>query len=104
MGSRTNRAHDAKARAREARAALLQDRQAQDERIEDAVAAALLAIEDRAAALAQAEQEERTLASVLHRLGQESVNARDIATMTGVSETYVTRLLKMKLEADRAAG
>ena len=53
MGSRTNRAHDARARAREARAEMLADRQAQDERIEDAVAAALLAIEDKAAALAR---------------------------------------------------
>ena len=38
MGSRTNRAHDARARAREARAVMLAERQAQDERIEDAVA------------------------------------------------------------------
>ena len=52
MGSRTNRAHDARARAREARAVMLAERQAQDERIEDGVAAALLAIEDKAAALA----------------------------------------------------
>ena len=104
MGSRTNRAYDAKARAREARSALLENRQAQDERIEDAVAAALLAIEDQAAALAQAQEQERTLAAALHLLGQESVNARDIATMTGLTETHVTRLLKMKLEVDRAAG
>jgi hypothetical protein len=44
MGSRTKRAHDAKARARVARPAMLQARQAQDARIEHAVAAALLAI------------------------------------------------------------
>ena len=106
MGSRTNRAHDARARAREARAAMLQEREAQDARIEDAVAAALLAMEDRTAALAQAEQEERTLASALQRLSQESVTARDIVTMTGLSENYVTRLLRMKLEAivDAKAG
>ncbi len=116
MGSRTNRAHDAKARAREARAVMLAERLAQDERIEDAVAAALLAIEDKAAALAQAEQQERTLAVALHRLGRESVGVRDIVTMAELTETHVTRLLRTKLnaqpdggaelgvEADRAAG
>ena len=116
MGSRTNRAHDAKARAREARAVMLAERQAQDERIEDAVAAALLAIEDKAAALAQADQQERTLAAALQRLGRESVGVRDIVTMTGLTETHVTRLLRTKLDAqpdaeaelavgaDRAAG
>ena len=98
MGSRINRAHDAKARAREARAAMLQDREAQDARIEEAMAAALLAMEDRTAALAQAEQEERTLASALQRLNQESVAVRDIMTMTGLGEKYVTRLLRTKLE------
>ena len=104
MGSRTSRAHDAKARARRARADLMLERQAQDERIEDAMAAVLLAIEDRTAALAEAEQEERTLASALQRLSQESVNARDIVTMTGLTENYVTRLLRMRLEADSAEG
>ncbi len=116
MGSRTNRAHEAKARAREARATMLLERQAQDERIEDAMAAALLAIEDRTAAMAQAEQEERTLAAALQRLSQESVTARDVVTMTGLTENYVTRLLRMQLDAavaveagvevevDRAAG
>ncbi len=73
MGNRTNRGHEAMARAREARSALLEDRHAQDERIENAVAAALLAVEDRAAALAKAQEEERTLAAALHLLGQESV-------------------------------
>jgi hypothetical protein len=68
------------------------------------VAAALLAIEERAAALAQAEQEERTLAAALQRLGGERVNAGDITAMIGLSETSVTRLLRMKLETDRAAG
>ena len=99
MGSRTSRAHDAKARAREARAVMLAERQAQDERIEGAVAAALLAIEDKAAALAQAEREERTLAAALQRLNRESVGVRDIMTMTGLTETHVTRLLRTKLDA-----
>jgi hypothetical protein len=103
MGSRTNRAHDAKARAREARAVMLAERQAQDERIERAVADTLLAIEDKAAALAQAEQEERTLAAALQRLGREAVSVRDIVAMTGLTETHVTRLLRTKLDAKATA-
>jgi hypothetical protein len=100
MGSRTNRAHDAKARAREARAAILANQQAQDERIENAMAAALLAMDDRAAAQVQVEQDERNLAAALQRLSLESVSVRDIMTMTGLGEKYVTRLLRMNLEAD----
>jgi hypothetical protein len=103
MGGRTNRAHDAKARAREARSAMLADRQAQDERIEDGMAAALLAIEDRTAAQAQVEREERTLAAALQRLSLESVAIRDIMTMTGLGEKYVTRLLRMNLDGDAVA-
>ena len=71
MGSRINRAHDAK--------------------------------EDRAAVLAQAELEERTLASALQRLNRESVSVRDIMTMTGLGEKYVTRLLRTNLDADADA-
>jgi hypothetical protein len=99
MGSRTNRAHDAKARAREARALMLAERQAQDDRIEDAVAAALLAIEDKAAALADADQQERALAAAVQRLGRERVGVGDIVKMTGLTETHVTRLLRTKLNA-----
>jgi hypothetical protein len=92
---------------------MLLERQAQDERIEDAMASALLAMEDRTAALAQAEREERTLAAALQRLSQESVTARDIVAMTGLTENYVTRMLRMQLaevepqvgmEGDGAAG
>lgn len=101
MGSRTNRAHDAKARAREARAAMLADRQAQDERIESAMTAALLAVDDRAAAQAQVEREERTLAAALQRLSRECVSVRD--TMTGLGEKYVTRLLRVNLDVDAEA-
>ena len=98
MGSRTNRAHDARARAREARAVMLAERQAQDERIEDAVAAALLAIEDKAAALAEADQQERALAAALQRLGRERVGVGDIVTMTGLTETKVNRLVRMRVD------
>jgi hypothetical protein len=82
---------------------MLSERQAQDERIENAMAAALLAIEDRAAAQAQVEQEERTLAAALQRLSLESVTVRDIMTLAGLGEKYVTRLLRMRLDADANA-
>ena len=98
MAGRTNRAHDARARARVARAVMLQERQEQDARIEEAVAAALLAMEDRADALAQAEQEERNLALALQRLGPEGVTVRDIVTMTGLSENKVNRLVRMRVD------
>ena len=104
MGSRTNRAHDAKARAREARAVMLAERQAQDNRIEDAVAAALLAIEDKAVALAEADRQERALAATVQLLGGERVGVGDIVTMTGLTETHVTRLLRAKLDAQPDAG
>jgi hypothetical protein len=97
--ARSNRAHDAKARAREARAVMLAERQAQDERIEHAMASALLAIEDRDAAQAEVERQERTLAAALQKLNLESVTVRDTMTMTGLSEKYVTRLLRVQLEA-----
>jgi hypothetical protein len=86
--ARSSRAHDAKARAR---AVMLAERQAQDERIEDAMASALLAIEDRDAAQAEVERQERTLAAALQKLNLESVTVRDTMSMTGLSEKYVTR-------------
>jgi tetratricopeptide (TPR) repeat protein len=55
----------ARARAREARLSLLADRNAQDERIEAAVAAALLAWEDRTTAAAKVEEAERDTAAGL---------------------------------------
>ena len=100
MGRRVNRAHDAKARVREARAAMLQERQALDARIGEAMAAALLAMEDRTAALAQVEQAKRIPALELQRLNPEGVAVRDIMTITGLGEKYVTRLLRTKLDAD----
>jgi len=49
------------------------------------------------AAQALAEQQERTLAAALQRLSGESVVVRDIMTMTGLGEKYVTRLLRLNL-------
>jgi hypothetical protein len=79
---------------------MLAKRQAQDERIEDAMAAALLAMDERAAAQVLVEREERTLAVALQRLSLENVSVRDIRTVTGLGEKYVTRLLRMNTDAD----
>jgi hypothetical protein len=60
-------------------------------------------MDDRAAAQVQVEREERTLAAALQPLSLESVSVRDIMTMTGLGEKYVTRLLRMNLDADAEA-
>jgi hypothetical protein len=39
----------------------------------------------------------------LQRLNRESVSVRDIMTMTGLGEKYVTRLLRTNLDADADA-
>ncbi len=83
MGSRTSRAHDAKARHVKARAVMLAERQAQDERIEGAVAAALLAIEDKCCRTgSRPSGRSGPWAAALQRLNRESVGVRDIMTMT----------------------
>ena len=98
MGRTATKAQEARARARAARLALLVERNAQDERIEEAVAAALLAWEDRAAAQAQVEQAERDAAAALRRLGREKVLVRDMATLTGIAEPVCARLLKLRVD------
>jgi len=103
MGRTATRAQEAKSRAREARLALLAERNAQDERIEDAVAAALLAAEDRAAGLAQVEQAERDAAAALLRLSREKVPMRDMASLTGMAEPVCARLLKLLVDAKHDA-
>ncbi len=94
---------DARARAREARLTLLADRNAQDERIEAAVAAALLAWEDRAGAAGKVEEAERDTAAGLALLSREKVSVRDMATLTGIGESVCSRLLKMPA-ADKPAN
>ena len=96
------KAQEAKARARTARLKLLVERTAQDERIEAAAAAALLAWQDRTAALAQVEQAERTAAAALVLLGREKVLVREMAALTGIGESACARLLRMPVAA--AAG
>ena len=103
MGRTATRAQEAKSRAREARLALLAERNAQDERIEDAAAAALLACEDRAAGLAQVEQAERDAAAALLRLSREKVPMRDMASLTGMAEPVCARLLKLPVDAKHDA-
>ena len=63
MGRTATRAQDGRARAREARWALLEERNARDARIEEATIAALLALEDRAAAQSNADAAERATAT-----------------------------------------
>lgn len=96
MGRAASREQEAKARARAARLALLVERNAQDERIEEAVAAALMAWEGRAAGQAQVERAERDAAAALRRLGREKVLLRDMATLTGIAEPVCARLLKLR--------
>jgi len=99
--SRTgNRAQAARLRAREARLALLVERNAQDQRIEDAVAVALLAWEARSAAAAQVEDAERDVADGLVALSREKVSVRDMAAMTGIGEAVCSRLLKSPAAGD----
>jgi len=86
---------DARARARAARLALLAERNAQDERIEAAVAAALLGWEARAAAAGKVEEAERDTAAGLALLSREKISVRDMAVLTGIGQAVCSRLLKM---------
>ncbi len=95
---------DARARAREARLLLLANRNAQDERIEDGVAAALLGWEDRTTAAGKVEDAERDIAAGLALLSREKVSVRDMATLTGIGESVCSRLLKMPAADEPAKG
>jgi len=103
MSRTATKEQDARARAREARLSLLADRNAQDERIEAAVAAALLAWEDRTTAAGKVEDAERDTAAGLALLRREKVSVRDMATLTGIGESVCSRLLKMPA-ADKPAN
>ncbi len=99
------KAQEAKARARTARLKLLVERTAQDERIEDAAAAALLAWQDRTAAQAQVDQAERTAAAALALLSREKVPVREMAALTGIRESACARLLRSPVAStDGAPG
>jgi len=95
---------DARARARAARLALLVKRNAQDERIEAAVAAALLGWEARAVAAGKVEEAERDTAAGLALLSREKVPVRDMAALTGIGQAVCSRLLKMPAAVEPANG
>jgi len=100
VGRTGNRAQAARLRAREARLAMMVERNAQDQRIEDAVAAVLLAWEGRAAAAAQVEQAEDDVTTGLVSLSKEKVPVRDMAAMTGIEEAVCVRLLRSPAAID----
>ncbi len=109
MGRTATKEQEARVRARAARVALLVERNAQDERIEEAVAAVLLAWAERTAAAGQLEQAERAAVAALRRLGQERVPVRDMAALTGIGQSVCARLLRLPVAGEpgppgRAAG
>ena len=99
MGRTASKAQEARARARKARLGLLVKRNAQDERIEDAAAAVLLAWQDRAAALAAVEKAERAAADALVLLAREKVLVRDMVALTGIESLLCQRLLRRPVES-----
>lgn len=99
MGQNATRAQQAKARVREARLALLVERQAQDERIEDATVATVLAWEDLAGARSAVERAELLVGRALAKLGREKVPVRDMVALTGIDKVECARLLKVAAAA-----
>ncbi|MGB8383857.1 MAG: hypothetical protein WCG47_21855 [Dermatophilaceae bacterium] len=97
MGRTATKAQQA--RAREARLALLEKRNAQDERIEEATAAGLLAWQDWSAAQTRVEQAERAAAAALGLLCREKVLVRDMVALTGIEPLTVQRLLRLPVES-----
>jgi hypothetical protein len=91
-------------RAREARWALLEERNAQDARIEEATVAALLALDDRSAALSRVEVAEHVVAAALQQLAGEKVRVQDIAALTGLSEAECSRLLRTRTNGTGAGA
>ena len=104
MGRTSIKAQEAKARARTARLKLLVERTAQDQRIEDAAAVALLAWQDRTAAQAQVEKAERAVAAALVLLGREKVLVREMAALTGIGESACARLLRLPVASTDGAS
>jgi hypothetical protein len=95
MGRNATRAQQAKARVREARLVLLAERQAQDERIEDATVRTVLAWEDVLAAQQRLDVAERQAGEALAALGREKVPVAQMVTLTGIQRALCMRLLKM---------
>ena len=81
---------------------MLEARNAQDARIEDAAAAALVAWQEREDALQRADRAEQAAAVALQRLSREKVLLRDMTALTGIAEPVCARLVKVRL--DKASG
>jgi len=97
MGRNATRAQQAKARVREARLVLLAQRQAQDERIEEATVRTVLAWEDLVAAQARLDAAERRVGDALAALGREKVPVAQMVTLTGIGRPQCARLLRLAI-------
>jgi hypothetical protein len=103
MGHNATRSQQAKARVREARLGLLSERQAQDERIEEATVRTVLAWEDAVAAHALLDAAERKAGEAMAALGKEKVPVAQMVTLTGIGKPQCARLLRLaSAQADPA--
>ncbi len=98
MGRNATRAQQAKARVREARLLLLSERQAQDERIEEATVRTVLAWEDVTAAQTRLDAAERQVGDALAALGKEKVSVAQMVTLTGIGKPQCARLLRRAVD------
>lgn len=89
MGRNATRTQQAKVRVREARLVLLAQRQAQDERIEEATVRTVLAWEDVTAALDRLDATERRVGHALAELAKEKVPFPQMVTLTGIGKLQV---------------
>jgi hypothetical protein len=103
MGRNATRAQQAKARVREARLVLLAERQAQDERLEEATVRTVLAWEDVVAAQARLDAAERQVGDALAALGREKVPVAQMVTLTGIGRPQCARLLRLAITQANAA-
>jgi len=103
MGRNATRAQQAKARVREARLELFAERQAQDERIEEARVRTVLAWEDAVAAQTRLDAAERQVGDALAALGREKVPVAQMVTLTGIGRPQCARLLRLAGESGRVA-
>ncbi len=104
MGRDATRAQQAKARVREARLVLLTERQAQDERIEEATVHTILAWEDLMVARARLETAEHRVGDALAALAKEKVPVTHIVTLTGIGRPQCTRLLRFAVDQANPAA
>jgi len=103
MGRNATRAQQAKARVREARLVLMSERQAQDERMEEATVRTVLAWEDVVTAQARLDAAERQVGDALAALGKEKVPVAQMVTLTGIGRPQCARLLRLAVTQPNAA-